>query len=75
MDLVFLNQTEYILEAWKKYTADDPAALALTDERHHRGLSRRQVDELSGRVYAWLKGKTSAGKTLSSCVCPAARSR
>ena len=57
MDLAFLDQTEYILEAWKKYAADDPAALALTDERHPRGLSRRQVDELSGRVYAWLKGK------------------
>ena len=57
MDLAFLNQTEYILEAWTKYAADDPAALALTDERHPRGLSRRQVDELSGRVYAWLKGK------------------
>jgi len=40
MDLAFLNQTEYILKAWTKYAADDPAALALTDERHPRGLSR-----------------------------------
>ena len=57
MDLSFLNQTEYILDAWAKHVADNPAALALTDERHPRGLSRRQVDELSGRVYAWLKAK------------------
>ena len=40
-----------------KHVSDNPAALALTDERHPRGLSRRQVDELSGRVYAWLKAK------------------
>ena len=36
---------------------DNPAALALTDERHPRGLSRSQVDDLSGRVYAWLQAK------------------
>ncbi|MCR5575503.1 MAG: AMP-binding protein [Oscillospiraceae bacterium] len=57
MDLSFLNGTKYILDAWSEYVADKPAALALTDERHPRGLSRRQVDELSGRVYAWLKEK------------------
>ena len=57
MDLSFLNQTETILDAWAKHLSDNPAALALTDERHPRGLSRRQVDELSGRVYAWLKAK------------------
>ena len=57
MDLTFLNQTEYILDAWTKYVSDHPAAPALTDERHPRGLSRHQVDELSGRVYAWLKDK------------------
>ena len=57
MDLAFLDQTEYILDVWAKYVSEKPAALALTDERHPRGLSRRQVDELSGRVYAWLKKK------------------
>ena len=57
MDLSFLNQTETILDAWAKHVSDNPAALALTDERHPRGLSRRQVDELSGQVYAWLKAK------------------
>ena len=57
MDLTFLNQTEYILDVWSMYVKDNPAALALTDERHPRGLSRRQVDELSGRVCAWLKQK------------------
>lgn len=57
MDLSFINQTEYILDAWEKHVSDNPSALMLTDERHPRGLSRRQVDVLSGRIYVWLKKK------------------
>ncbi|MBQ1489310.1 MAG: AMP-binding protein [Lachnospiraceae bacterium] len=57
MDISFLNQTEYILDVWSKSVSDNPAALSLTDDTHPRGLSRRKVDELSGRVYAWLKEK------------------
>ena len=57
MDLSFLNRTEYLLDVWTGYVADNPAALALSDERHPRGLSRRKVDELSARVFAWLKEK------------------
>lgn len=34
MDLTFLNQTDYILDIWTKHVADEPLALALTDERH-----------------------------------------
>ena len=55
MDLAFLDQTDYILDAWAKHVSNDPSAKALSDERHPRGLSRQQVDELSGRVYGWLK--------------------
>ena len=57
VDLAFLKQTDDILDVWTKHVSENPAALALTDERHPRGLSRQQVDELSGRVYAWLNGK------------------
>ena len=57
MEESILNRTEYILDVWAKHVSDNPAALALTDERHPRGLSRRKVDELSGRVYAWLREK------------------
>ncbi len=57
MDVSFLNQTDYILDVWTKNVSACPAALALTDERHPRGLSRQQVDQLSGQVYAWLKKK------------------
>ena len=55
MDLAFLDQTDSILDAWAKHVSNDPSAKALSDERHPRGLSRQQVDELSGRVYGWLK--------------------
>ena len=55
MDMGFLNQTKYILDVWTGYVSDHPNALALTDERHPRGLSRKRVDDISARVYAWLK--------------------
>ena len=57
MDLTFIEQTEYIVDAWKRSVAQNPNALALTDERHPRGISRRQVDELSGKDYAWLRAQ------------------
>ena len=57
MDLTFLEQTDYIMEAWTKSVSDKPNALLMTDERHPRGISRRKVDELSGKVYGWLRAK------------------
>ena len=57
MDIGFLEQTEYIMEAWEKSVSENPNALVLTDERHPRGISRRTVDELSGKVYAYLRSK------------------
>ena len=68
MDLTFLNQTEYILDKWAKSVSDNPSALALTDERHPRGLSRKQVDELSARVYGWLK-KNGIGREDFVLIC------
>ena len=57
MDMKFVEHTEYIIDAWMKSVKKNPNALALTDERHPRGMSRRQVDELSGKVYAWLRAQ------------------
>ncbi|MCR5651973.1 MAG: AMP-binding protein [Lachnospiraceae bacterium] len=57
MDLKFLEKTEYIIDAWARRVSENPAAPALADECHPRGLSRRKVDELSGKVYGWLKSK------------------
>lgn len=57
MDLSFLDQTEYLLDAWTKSVSANPSAKALTDEQHPRGLNRQDVDRMSGQVYAWLKEK------------------
>ena len=57
MDLSFLNSTEYLPDVWSKHVSGNPSARMLTDERHPCGLSRRDVDDLSGRVYGWLKEK------------------
>lgn len=57
MNLTLIEQTEYIMDAWIKSVSAKPNALILTDERHPRGISRRKADELSGKVYAWLKEK------------------
>lgn len=57
MDLKFLEQTEYIMDAWTKSVSDKPNALILTDERHPRGISRRKADDLSGKVYGWLRAR------------------
>ena len=47
-----------------KKVSEKPSALVLTDELHPRGLSRLQVDELSGRLYGWLKKKQIGGGIL-----------
>ena len=57
MDLKFLEHTEYIMDAWERSVTANPNALLLTDERHPRGMSRRRIDELSGKVYGWLRAK------------------
>ena len=57
MELSFLNRTEYLLDVWSKKVSENPSARMLTDECHPHGLSRRAVDDLSGKVYAWLREK------------------
>ena len=44
-----------ILERLQNYTARDPDAVILYDEAHSKGLSYAQLDDMSGRVYAYLK--------------------
>ena len=57
MDLQFLEKTPYILDEWSRYVTENPAAMALSDEFHPSGFTRQQADELSGRVYGWLKAR------------------
>ncbi len=44
-----------ILEILQDYTARDPNAVILYDEAHSKGISYSQLDDMSGRIYAWLK--------------------
>ena len=44
-----------ILERLQSYTTQDPDAVILYDESHSKGISYAQLDDMSGRVYAYLK--------------------
>lgn len=68
MNLEFLEQTEYLLDSWTKSVSERPGALVLSDDCHPRGLSRKQVDELSARVYGWLK-KNGIGREDFVLIC------
>ena len=46
-----------LLQRLEEYTAKDPNAAILFDEVHTKGITYAQLDDLSGRVYAWLKKK------------------
>ena len=46
-----------ILERLQQYTAEDPNAVILYDEANTKGISYAQLDDMSGRVYAWLKNQ------------------
>ncbi len=46
-----------ILERLQQYTAEDPGAVILYDEAHAKGISYAQLDDMSGRVYAYLKAR------------------
>ena len=46
-----------IIDTLQTYTAQDPSAVILYDDAHFGGISYAQLDEMSGRVYAYLKSK------------------
>ena len=50
------NET-YFLKRWSEIVGERPDEIYLTDMAHPDGYSRRQVDELSGKIYAYLKRK------------------
>lgn len=45
---------EYCLEAWQRYVTQDPHSVVLSDSLGH-DIKRNEVDEISGKVYAYLK--------------------
>ncbi len=48
---------ETIIQKLQQYTKEDPNAVILYDEAHSNGISYAKLDDMSGRVYAFLKSK------------------
>ena len=46
-----------IIQLLEQYTREDPSAVILYDEAHSNGISYAQLDDMSGRVYAYLKAQ------------------
>ena len=57
-----------VVEIWKERSAAAPDAVFLTDEQNPQGYTMAQTDELSGRVYAYLK-KKGIGKEDFVLIC------
>ena len=57
MKMDFLNVVPYVCERWLEVVAKAPDAPFLTEEVSGACFSRRQVDELSARVFGWLLNK------------------
>ena len=48
---------ETIIHRLKAYTAQNPNAAILFDEAHSKGITYAHLDDMSGRVYGWLKAQ------------------
>ena len=46
-----------IIELLEQYTKENPNAAVLFDEAHAKGITYAQLDEISGRVYAYLSAQ------------------
>ena len=46
---------ETIIDRLCQYTERNPGAPILFDDAHVKGVTYAQLDDMSGRVYAWLK--------------------
>ena len=44
-----------IIDLLQQFTAENPGAAILFDEAHSKGITYAQLDDMSGRVYAYLK--------------------
>ena len=45
----------FIIETLKRYTAEKPDEVILFDDAHAKGITYARLDEMSGRIYAYLK--------------------
>ena len=48
---------ETIIQVLQDYTQREPNAAILFDDAHSKGLTYAQLDEMSGKIYRWLKEK------------------
>ena len=46
---------ETIIDKLQRYTEKNPGAAILFDDAHSKGITYTMLDDMSGRVYAWLK--------------------
>lgn len=54
MDLKRIDEVPYFLDVFDRRVRELPDSIMLVDDIHTGGLTRRQVDDMSGRVYTWL---------------------
>ena len=57
MKLDFLQSVPYVCGRWAELAAQAPSAVFITEEVSGNSYTRRQTDDLSARVYAWLTEK------------------
>ena len=50
-----------IIERLAEYTEKSPNSAILFDEVYTKGITYAQLDEMSGKLYAWLKKAGSMG--------------
>ena len=50
-----MEEKSTILELLEQYAQEAPNAQILFDDAHAKGITYAQLDEMSGRIYAWLK--------------------
>ena len=55
MDLSVLDKVPYFIDAFAKLAQEMPDATLLVDDQYYQGWTRGHVDELSGKVYGYLK--------------------
>lgn len=59
------NKIPYLFEVWQKQVAKRPDEVYLVDVAHNIKFTLKQSDEISGKVYAYLKSKKIGKEEIS----------
>ena len=68
MDISKLESVPYFLDVFEKSVKEMPNSKMLIDDVESYGLTRQQVDDISGKVYSWLS-KKNIGKEDFVLIC------